>query len=286
MATIQLKRRTSTGVGPFTGTSGSIKAGEPLVDFNGGDLYISKADKTASSSTPLVTADYLKLPGYENVQTAIQSAINSQSLGTASKKNVGTGAGQVPVLNASGKLNDSIVPKIAMTNTFVVNSQNAMLGLTTAQEGDVAVRTDKNKSYILKSTPYSTLSNWQELLTPTDSVSSVNGKTGTVQVTLGDLGGASNQSLIDHINNGTHMTVDQKDKLAELQNTTIFMNDSASFKSDLDEFKGEIIYEGLVLYETVMGIGPGYDAPVKSYSYGIDKSKVLTPSSTIDGGTF
>jgi hypothetical protein len=35
-----------------------------------------------------------------------------------------------------------------------------------------------------------------------------------------------------------------------------------------------------------MGVDANYDAPVKSYSYGIDKSKVLTPSSVIDGGTF
>ena len=40
MATIQLKRRTSSGTGPLTGT-GTIKAGEPLVDFTGGHLYIA-----------------------------------------------------------------------------------------------------------------------------------------------------------------------------------------------------------------------------------------------------
>ena len=66
-------------------------------------------------------------------------------------------------------------------------SQSAMLGLSAAQKGDVAVRTDLNKSFILTSDAsgaYATLANWQELLTPTDTVLSVDGKTGAV--TLGD----------------------------------------------------------------------------------------------------
>jgi hypothetical protein len=56
-----------------------------------------------------------------------------------------------------------------------------MLGLT-AQIGDVAVRTDVNKSFILTATPASTLANWQELLTPTDAVLSVDGSTGAVSL--------------------------------------------------------------------------------------------------------
>lgn len=61
----------------------------------------------------------------------------------------------------------------------MVNTQSAMLALA-AQVGDVAVRTDQNRSYILRAEPASTLSNWQELLTPTDAVLSVNGRTGAV----------------------------------------------------------------------------------------------------------
>jgi len=39
MATIQIKRRTTAGTGPLTGSTGAIKAGEPLVDFSGEHLY-------------------------------------------------------------------------------------------------------------------------------------------------------------------------------------------------------------------------------------------------------
>jgi hypothetical protein len=56
MATIQIKRRTTAGTGPLIGSVGTIKAGEPQVDFNGEHLYIAKADKVGSVGTPLVDA--------------------------------------------------------------------------------------------------------------------------------------------------------------------------------------------------------------------------------------
>ena len=106
--------------------------------------------------------------------------------GTAGSYDVGTNAGNIPVLDSNGKLSDSVLPALAISETFVVASQAAMLALT-AQVGDVAVRTDQNKSYILKTAGASTLANWQELLTPTDAVQSVNGHTGAVTITQADL---------------------------------------------------------------------------------------------------
>lgn len=88
-------------------------------------------------------------------------------------------------LDSSSKINPSQLPAVAITETFVVASEVAMLALT-AQVGDVAVRTDLNKSFILVTEPASTLSNWQELLTPTDSVGSVFGRQGVVTAQNGD----------------------------------------------------------------------------------------------------
>ena len=87
----------------------------------------------------------------------------------------------VATLDSSGKLTTSQIPDVTITDTFVVSSQSAMLALT-AQVGDVAVRTDLNKSFILRVVGASTLANWQELLTPTDSVLSVDGMTGAVSL--------------------------------------------------------------------------------------------------------
>ena len=82
-------------------------------------------------------------------------------------------------LDGSGLIPTNQLPALAITTTQVVASQAAMLALT-AQIGDVAVRTDVNKSFILTAEPATTLGNWQELLTPTDSVLSVDGLTGAV----------------------------------------------------------------------------------------------------------
>ena len=82
-------------------------------------------------------------------------------------------------LGADGKIPSAQLSAIAITDTFVVASQAAMLALT-AEKGDVAVRTDLSKSFILKADGASTLANWQELLSPTDAVLSVNGQSGIV----------------------------------------------------------------------------------------------------------
>ena len=106
--------------------------------------------------------------------------------GTAASKDTGTAAGNVPVLGAEGKLDEAVLPALAITDTFTVENETAMLALD-AQKGDVAVRSDISKSFILKQTPASTAANWVELRTPADAVLSVNGKTGAVVLTTDDI---------------------------------------------------------------------------------------------------
>jgi nicotinamide mononucleotide (NMN) deamidase PncC len=97
----------------------------------------------------------------------------------------------VATLDSTGKVPNSQLPPLAITDTFVVNSQAAMLALS-AQVGDVAVRTDVSKSFILKASPATTLANWQELLTPPNAVLSVDGRVGAVSLTdLYDASGAA-----------------------------------------------------------------------------------------------
>ncbi len=90
-------------------------------------------------------------------------------------------ANGVATLDSGGKVPVAQIPATAITDTFVVGTQAAMLALT-AEIGDVAVRTDLNKSFILRVAGASTLANWQELLTPTDAVQSVDGQTGVVVI--------------------------------------------------------------------------------------------------------
>lgn len=105
-----------------------------------------------------------------------------------------------------GVIPNNQLPALAITETDVVGSQALMLALT-AEVGDVAIRTDLNKSFILAQEPASTLSNWKELLTPTDAVLSVNGQVGAVILTKSDvgLGNVANvdQTNADNITSGT-----------------------------------------------------------------------------------
>ena len=105
-------------------------------------------------------------------------------------------------LDGSGKVPIDHLPALAISETFVVNSQSAMLALT-AQAGDIAVRTDVNKSFILTATPASTLGNWQELLSPTDSVLSVDGLTGAV-VLSGSYINRTTGQLLGNLDANTH----------------------------------------------------------------------------------
>lgn len=101
------------------------------------------------------------------------------ALGTAAHADTGTAAGDVPVLGTGGKLPSGMLPPVAITDTFPVDDEVEMLALD-AQVGDVAVRSDESKSYILRAEPASTLGNWVWLRTPTDAVLSVAGLTGAV----------------------------------------------------------------------------------------------------------
>lgn len=85
----------------------------------------------------------------------------------------------VATLDGSGLIPAAQLPSIAVSDVFVVASQAAMLALT-AQRGDVAIRSDLNKSYVLATESPGTLADWKELLTPTDAVLAVAGLTGTI----------------------------------------------------------------------------------------------------------
>lgn len=181
---------------------GSVETANKLTSpFNisaTGDVTISATPVDGSSDVSLTTVlansgvsagTYTKLTVNEKgiVTSAEQIAASDiGDLGTSANKDVGTEEGNIPVLGPEGKLDQAVLPSIAINNTFVVESEEAMLGLT-AEIGDIAVRTDVSKSFILAAEGASTIGNWQELLTPADTVQSVNGKTGVVVLTTSDV---------------------------------------------------------------------------------------------------
>ena len=97
--------------------------------------------------------------------TGLPTALDDLQLNKEDKSNKNIANGYAG-LDSSGKIIPTQLPALAITDTFVVASQTAQLALV-AEVGDIAIRTDLNKSFILRVTGASTLANWQELLSPT-----------------------------------------------------------------------------------------------------------------------
>lgn len=190
-ATTLATGRTISVAGDATGTSpvfdGSANVTIPLVLANSG-VVAGTFTKVTVDAKGRVTEGVANLTAADIPELTLAKISDA---GTAAAKDFGTAEGNVPVLGAGGKLSEAVIPAIAITDTFVVDSQAAMLALG-AQQGDVAVRTDVNKTFILKVAPATTLANWVELETPTDAVTSVNGLTGAVTLTTSEVAEGSN----------------------------------------------------------------------------------------------
>ena len=148
--------------------------------------------------TGLTAGDYTKVTvnkkgqviGGKSLEAADIPTISKSKvsgLGSAAALNAGSDVGNVVIVGSDGKISSNLLPNLAITDTFVVANESAMLQLD-AQAGDVAVRTDESKTYILKATPATTLANWQLLLQPAAPVQSVNNKTGNVTLKNSDVG--------------------------------------------------------------------------------------------------
>lgn len=219
--------RTIALSGDATGTSaafdGTANVTIPLVLANSG-VVAGTFTKVTVDAKGRVTEGVANLTAADIPELTLSKISDA---GTAAAKDFGTAEGNVPVLGAGGKLSEAVIPAIAITDTFVVDSQAAMLALE-AQQGDVAVRTDVNKTFILKAASASTLTNWVELETPTDAVTSVNGLTGAVTLTTSEVAEGSNLYFTTaraNANWSTHASTELTDSDTLLRTTdTLILN--------------------------------------------------------------
>ncbi|AHB12144.1 tail protein [Xylella phage Paz] len=105
-----------------------------------------------------------------------------------------TAAGSSLATLSGGKIPNSQLPALAITETYVVSSEASQVALV-AQEGDVCVRTDLARTYIHLNTALGTMADWQEILSPTAPVQSVNGQTGNVSISASSIGAATTSDL-------------------------------------------------------------------------------------------
>jgi len=159
---------------------------------------------TAAGNNDTTVATEAQIYGHAN---ATGTAVHG--LGTASTYAVGSAAGEIPLVQADGKLLASLMPALAIMDIHVVANQSAMLALTTAQvqQGDIAVREDVNRCFILvNGASPNLLASWQELLTPADGVlAALNTHTGQNGTAVHGLGAASTRGVSATITTGTDL---------------------------------------------------------------------------------
>lgn len=162
-----------TGADAFTKRAIGVSADTDILTRAGGDGRFAALSHThtASQITDFNSASDTRADG----RIAAQKA---QANGLAS-------------LGADGKVPSSQIPAVALVDVYTVEDETEQLALT-AEEGDVAIRTDQNKSYVHNGGTAGTMADWSELLTPTDAVLSVNGQTGAVTLSTTHISEGSN----------------------------------------------------------------------------------------------
>lgn len=166
------------GGGGGGGAVASVNGHTGVVVLTKADIGLALVDNTSDATKPVSTAVAAALDlKAALVHTHAQYAIAADLAAIAFSGQSADLTGTIPT---------ALLPPLAITDVFTVASQAAMLALT-AQRGDVAVRTDVPKAFILSSESPTTLADWKEI-PATGTVVSVNGQTGTVVLTKASVG--------------------------------------------------------------------------------------------------
>lgn len=165
----------------------------------------------------------------ETETTSDQYIKNKPTLGTAQQLDAGTNSGNVPVLNSEGKLQNTVIPPLAIGELIewpqgVQSTVQNLVLLSDAEKGDIAVVSDdtvnNNGVYFLNGI-YSQQSDWIQIVGPSNVIS-VNGHTGIVTIGVQDLSGIT-QAEINAIDSGiTQQKVSTYDDYAnQIQNRIV-----------------------------------------------------------------
>lgn len=118
-------------------------------------------------------------------RTAIGAGTSNLAIGTSGTTAM-VGNKTFAYSELTGTIPTAALPPLAIAETSVVATQAAMLALT-AQRGDVAIRTDTGRTFILATDDPTVLANWKEI-TAAGAVISVASKTGVVTLVKADVG--------------------------------------------------------------------------------------------------
>lgn len=185
---------------PTSGTlsvEGHTHTASDITDFDSAAKSATVQDSISDGIVdvaPSQNAVFDALAGKSNVgHTHVSSDITDFDSAADARISLQKGAANgIATLGADSKIPTAQLPALAITSVFVVADETEQLALV-AEEGDVAVRSDENQSYVHNGGTSGTIADWTLLLTPTDSVLSVNGQTGVVTLTT------------THISEGTNL---------------------------------------------------------------------------------
>lgn len=136
-----------------------------------------------------------------DVTSCLTNYVLKTETGSAASLDIGTSAGNVVVVQGDGKICYSVLPTLAITDTFLIDAYEDLTGLTAAEQGDVAIVTGAVKAnYILQGNDYSQAGDWVQLATTFGAITGVNGLTGVdgaVNVGVADINVASTSTIYD-----------------------------------------------------------------------------------------
>lgn len=168
----------------FSGTHNGAVVGNVTGNTTG--THTGDVVGNSSTATTFQTARTINGVSFNGSANITVTADASTLTGASLNAGVSVLPSQITGLLSGGLINPALLPALAISETFTVASQAAMLALT-AQKGDVAVRSDTSTTFILSGTDPTQLSNWTLLATPVSSVLSVAGKTGVVTLVSADI---------------------------------------------------------------------------------------------------
>ena len=212
-------------------TADKIAAGAVVADIATGGITTAKiaddavtADKLANAINAAITANTAKITypasASNKLATIEASADVTDTTNVVAALSAGTGVG----ITGAGVVS---VTAVALTTVQTAANQTAHLALT-AQEGDVVVRADENKSYVHNGGSAGNMNDYTLLATPTDSVLSVNGATGAVTA-------AQIATAVEAASDSNTFTDDDHTKLNAIEPSATADQTAAQIKTHLED---------------------------------------------------
>jgi hypothetical protein len=167
---------------------------------SGAAAYSFSFPNVVNPEAVLMVSGESTIAAISGLQAALNLKVNNSATGSAASYDVGTGVGEIPVLDNNGKIPGDLIPSVAIKDVFVVNGTGEITSLSNASIGDVAIATGDKLNYILCSSgasSYSTFSNWKKVQFEQQRVTCVNGKEGVVVLDGSDINltGSSQESV-------------------------------------------------------------------------------------------